>query len=172
MNDTIPFFAISGILILALFVGTAYFVAFALVGYETADIFTQRLGAQYENQEALPPGSLSPSMVFLVSTYEVVPAGEPTEFSWAVEAPEGGFALHTAIHFGRESHPAVFDLAVNPEESGYPNLTRDYLSGKFSLPNRFFASITFTEAGDYFMRVHAVVDSKNYWSPEYVVKAL
>ena len=96
-------------------------------------------------------------------------AGSPVPLTWGVQAPVGAVATHTAIHWGTNSVAGELGTDVGPGAAGYPNLLPDYAQGSFALPRTFTGAVTFPAAGTYSYRAHAIIDGKNYWSPEYTV---
>ena len=97
-------------------------------------------------------------------------ASVATPFTWAVGAPVGHTATHTAIHWGTASRTGALGLAVAPADSGYPSILADYASGSFALPREFSGAVTFPSAGIYYYRAHAIIDGKHYWSSEYTIR--
>lgn len=95
--------------------------------------------------------------------------GVPTSFAWEVRASVGATATHTAVHWGTNSTSGELGTEVAPGAAGYPNLLPDYQQGSFALPRTFSGAITFPSAGTVYYRAHAIIDGKNYWSPEYAI---
>lgn len=96
-------------------------------------------------------------------------AGTPVPLTWDVQAPVGAVATHTAIHWGTSSVVGELGTEVGPGAAGYSNLLPDYAAGSFALPRTFTGAVTFPVAGTFYYRAHAIIDGKNYWSPEYAV---
>ncbi len=96
-------------------------------------------------------------------------AGIPVPLTWDVQAPVGAIATHTAIHWGTNSVAGALGMDVTPSAAGYPNVLPDYAQGSFGLPRTFTGAVTFPASGTYYYRAHAIIDGKNYWSPEYVM---
>ncbi|MBI4450141.1 hypothetical protein HY634_03715 [Candidatus Uhrbacteria bacterium] len=96
-------------------------------------------------------------------------AGSPVPLTWGVQAPVGAIATHTATHWGTSSTSGELGTEVAPGSAGYPNLLPDYAQGSFALPRTFTGAVTFPSTGTYYYRAHAIIDGKNYWSPEYSV---
>ena len=107
--------------------------------------------------------------VVVLAPPEGARASVPVSFVWEVRAPVGSTATHTAIHWDAVSHSEAFGTDATPAASGYPNFLPDYATGSFALPRSFTGIVTFSAAGMYSYRAHAIVDGKHYWSPEYSV---
>lgn len=78
-------------------------------------------------------------------------------------------ATHTAIHYGYESKPGVFNLETTPLEAGYPSLTSEFSSGDCPLSQEFTLTILPPKAGPLYFRAHAIIDGRKYWTDENVV---
>ncbi len=96
-----------------------------------------------------------------------VPVGGDINIAWTVTG-EDLIAVHSAIHYGTESNTGSYGTDLGPP-GGYPSLTREFVSGEFSLPMDFSTSIPTDTAGNIYLRAHAVVEGKNYWTDEAVV---
>lgn len=105
-----------------------------------------------------------------VTNFEVkdeVRTGKKFKVSWRVNGPKKIFITHTAVHYGSESKPGDFGLDVTPAAAGYSSLTSDFASGSFKIPKKFKAEITASDAeGTLYMRAHAIIDGKHYWTAE------
>ena len=85
---------------------------------------------------------------------------------WVVSALNAGTVGHTAVHWGTVSLAnETFDAARGPDKT-YPNMTTEYLNGVFAIPGKFETNLVLPKSGTVYYRVHAVIDGKNYWSPE------
>jgi len=95
-----------------------------------------------------------------------VSVGEDFYVSWLVDGPEETAATHSAVHYGPES---MMDNPgnVGPAETVYPSFIPNFTDGEYSIPNNFQGLITApNEPGKLYLRSHAVIDGKNYWSDE------
>ncbi len=94
--------------------------------------------------------------------------GMEITLKWRVSGT-GLRAVHTAIHYGAESRPGMLGLDAGPGAAGYPSLTTEFASGDFVLPRDFTATITPTATGMIYLRAHAIIDGKNFWTDERAV---
>ncbi|MBI4018330.1 MAG: hypothetical protein HY368_01865 [Candidatus Aenigmarchaeota archaeon] len=86
--------------------------------------------------------------------------------TWRVESSSRKQITHTAAHFDYMSHGSEFTTETTPAASGYPMLTQDFARGLHSIPDTFTASITPAQEGTLYIRGHAIIDGKNYWTDE------
>lgn len=112
------------------------------------------------------------SVVVTQSPTEAI-AGQAFTIGWKVNADAQKTITHTAIHYDTSSHPGTFGTDVPPPASGYPELTPEFASGTFSIPNTFTTDITVDQEVTIYFRAHAIIDGKHYWSDEmsFIVKA-
>jgi hypothetical protein len=96
--------------------------------------------------------------------------GTPVPLTWEVRAAVGSSAAHTAVHWGSNSTSGDLGTEVAPGAAGYPNFLPDYAQGSFALPRTFSGAFSFSVAGTYYYRAHAIIDDKHYWSPEHSVE--
>jgi len=116
-----------------------------------------------------PPEYTDEPGIVLFTEHTTATVSQELEFAWLLNGPEGSTSMHTAIHWGDISHPGSFGSDVAPSQSGYPNLTSDFANGEFAVPELFTTKLSFTKAGTYYYRVHAIVDGQNYWTFEYTL---
>ncbi len=99
----------------------------------------------------------------------------PTEVSansyaavkWTVTVPERGTVSHTTIHYDTSSHAGSLGLATTPALAGYASLLADYASGTFAVPASFTGNLLApATAGTLYLRAHATIDGKHYWTDE------
>jgi cytochrome c553 len=83
---------------------------------------------------------------------------------WAVSG-EGMKASHNEIHYSSKSNPGTFGTDVD-SPAGYSSVITEFASGDFELPMDFSTTITPEGTGTIYLRAHAVIDGKNYWSEE------
>lgn len=93
-------------------------------------------------------------------------ANQPAKFSWKVTAPNSFSTVSTGIYWNYESSPAALTKLDSPKAVGYPNLTEDYSSGLFKLPDTFDLNLKFPRAGTVYFRAYARVDNDHLWTPE------
>ncbi|MBI2633578.1 MAG: cupredoxin domain-containing protein [Parcubacteria group bacterium] len=135
-----------------------YFLGQAIMGKSIApaSIANESPPAQEPLQE------ISATQKSFSVAFEQVPqsgeANKPISLSWRVESSEAMEINHTAIHFGYQS---VFD----------PKLPGDYKGGASEIkagqiPSSFSSEIMPTSAGTLFLRAHALIDGKHFWSDE------
>lgn len=116
----------------------------------------------------LPEPQLEPS-VSVLEAPKTVSVGEQFTVAWRVGGPATTIP-HTAVHYGPESKPGLLGVGVGPAGAGYPEFTKEFASGTFSIPKSFAAVITAKSAGSIYYRVHAIVNRKNYWTDEFEIK--
>lgn len=108
--------------------------------------------------------------IALVSVPTSVIEDESIIVDWNIASDSSLTAVHTAIHYGVESRAGVMGTEVGPQDSGYASLTREFASGEFAVPGDFSTSFAVPEgAGTVYLRAHAIVDGKNYWTDEVAV---
>jgi len=108
--------------------------------------------------------AIEPTVV-IVSAPTEAEAGKSFSITWRID-DHAGTIPHTAIHYDYASYPGDFGTGVAPAQAGYNELTTDYASGIFQVPNTFVSVIRPDVSGTLYYRVHAVVDGKNYWTSE------
>lgn len=95
---------------------------------------------------------------------------------WKVESDkETG---HTAVHYDKVSHlydptsgKNIFSAGVSAKNSGYPYLTPDFAASTFTLPQEFISHFSVPSGAEkVYLRAHAVVGGKNYWTEEQSIK--
>lgn len=79
------------------------------------------------------------------------------DIEWKVNSVAQKEIMHTAIHYGYTS------VASPASPSDYPNGTA-VLNG--TIPARFTAKVKLTQPGKVYMRAHAIIDGRHYWSEE------
>ncbi len=139
--------------------GVVYFRAHAIVD-----------GKNYWTDEKSVTVKDVPS-VEITSIPEKVAQGEVIQVTWIARG-QSLKAIHTALHYGLDSKAGTLGLDVGPTVAGYSFLTSEFLSGDYALPMEFKSSIKAEEAGILYIRAHAVVDGKNYWTAEKQIQVL
>lgn len=107
-----------------------------------------------------------------VSPPQSISAGTIFGIDWKVDAEEQTYASHIAVHWDTVSHPGDYGLEITPTLSGYANFTKAYASGTYAVPGTFEDNIKLddSDAGKVlYLRAHAVVAGKNYWSDEITI---
>lgn len=108
------------------------------------------------------PGLPKPKteLVVITASPPSVHAGEDFVVGWQVNNPEFTLIPHTAVHYGTASQPDI----------SYPNFTKEFAEGNFTIPNTFIASATAPNApGKLYFRAHAVIEDKDVWTAEKVI---
>lgn len=100
-----------------------------------------------------------------------VTLGDSFQVTWIVNG-EGLKATHTALHYGMDSRPGTFGLDVGPAGAGYVSLTPEFVSGDYGLPMEFKSTVKAEQAGVLYIRAHAIIDGKNYWTAEKTVEVV
>ena len=97
----------------------------------------------------------TPVVIEIVNSPKNLQEGQTAEIVWRVS---GGFnASHTSVHYGLKS-------VKNPTSPSDYSYATEYQRGQ----NTFSGKVNETQkTGVYYYRAHAVVDSTNYWTPEY-----
>lgn len=90
-------------------------------------------------------------------------------FVWDIDATSDRFATETNIYWGPTSSPSALSKHDSPEAVKYPNKTTDYINGKFFLPSKFDAKVSYPSPGKYWYRAYAKINGEHMWSPEYQI---
>lgn len=101
----------------------------------------------------------------------VLTEGGIATFTWQVIGPTK--TIHTtAVYYGVTSFPNVPGFDTTPQDTHYSDWLKDFIDGDYLIPMRFISSVQLGVAGTYYFRAYALIDGKNYWSPEktFVVK--
>lgn len=118
---------------------------------------TEEGAAQQEEAQA----AAAVSSIAVVNAPSVGQTNMPLSFAWSIDSDKELAIPHTAVHYDTKSVPS-------------PQAYTDYRSaGRFfdgTVPGSFSDSITFQQAGNYYYRMHAVVDGKEIWSEERALK--
>ncbi len=86
---------------------------------------------------------------------------------WKINSEQPLTTAHTAIHYDLVSHDGIFTTEVKPEATGYTFLTKEWVSGEFSIPREFATSMaTPQNAETIYLRAHVAINNKNYWTEE------
>ena len=134
------------------------------------------IGCQVEEVQEIAPEEPIVEKVKVVPTISLVSVptsvkeNEPLAVSWNLESKGPLTAVHTAIHYDSTSHPGIFTTEVGPQDSGYNILTKEYASGEFLVPSEFSTQISIPKGiSNMYLRAHAIIDGKNYWTDETTV---
>ena len=87
------------------------------------------------------------------------------QVTWNIKSPVMKI-LHTAVHYDYTSHPGTLGKDVTPEQAGYPMLTTEFAAGNFTVPRTFQAQILPDKEGTLYLRAHALINGRNYWTEE------
>lgn len=116
--------------------------------------------------------------ISLVSVPKSVDDEDTIAVTWKIESTQPSIAKHTAIHYETESHAGSFSTEVGQYNSKYSHLTPEYSLGEFHAPEEFSTTFKVSRGSDnvyaenIYLRAHAFIKDKNYWSDEVVVKVL
>ena len=122
-----------------------------------------------------------PSIYLSYGTSSSATEGQPVSFGWDIGADTGGVlqgagfgATHTAVHFDTVSHSGSWGTDVTPAQSGYADFTKEYASGNYAFPATFNGTAIAPAGGSglLYFRAHAIIDGKNYWTPEQSIPLL
>lgn len=123
--------------------------------HQATQTYSNEEKAQQEEQ------STGVAKITIVNSPSSGQTNTPLSFKWKIESNKEIAIPHTAVHYDTRSVPS-------------PKTYTDYRSaGRFfdgSVPGSFSDSITFQQAGNYYYRIHAVVDGKEIWSEEKSLK--
>lgn len=98
---------------------------------------------------------------------EQVSVGSFVAVKWTVTVPTQSTTTHTALHYDTRSHAGALGTSVTPAAAGYANLLADYANGTFAIPAEFTGNITApATAGTLYLRAHAIIEGKHYWTDE------
>ncbi|HLC98845.1 MAG TPA: hypothetical protein VJC00_02455 [Candidatus Nanoarchaeia archaeon] len=101
-----------------------------------------------------------------------VDEGSSISITWQIASESSLTATHTAVYYDNESHPGVFSTDIGPAASGYTGLTKDFAAVESQVPGEFTAALDVPEgAENVYLRAHAIISGKNYWTDESVVNA-
>lgn len=92
-------------------------------------------------------------------------AGKTVTFTWQIEGLPTTINS-TAVHFGQVSTPGSLGKEVKPEDTQYTDFVREFADGEYDVPLRFVGNADFATPGQYFFRVHALINGQNYWTDE------
>ena len=99
-----------------------------------------------------------------------VDEGSSISITWQIASESSLTATHTAVYYDNESHPGVFSTDIGPAASGYTGLTKDFAAVESQVPGEFTAALDVPEgAENVYLRAHAIISGKNYWTDEAVV---
>ncbi|KKR33199.1 MAG: hypothetical protein UT63_C0021G0007 [Candidatus Gottesmanbacteria bacterium GW2011_GWC2_39_8] len=108
--------------------------------------------------------------VIMVDAKNEVPTEGVATFTWRIEGPPININ-HTSVHFGQISDPGEFNTEMSHEQTKYTDQVKDFADGNYSVPLQFVGNAKIEKSGKYYMRVHALIEGKNYWSPEFNFEA-
>lgn len=103
--------------------------------------------------------------VTLVSGPSEISEGSTATFTWRVDGTPVTIN-HTAVYFGLVSNPGELGPDVKPQDTKYTENVKDFDKGEYNIPLQFVGNSKVSTQGEYFFRVNALVNGKNYWSEE------
>lgn len=103
--------------------------------------------------------------ITLLDAPKQVAQGSLATFTWRLDGPPATIS-HTAVYFGQVSNPGDLGLDVAPENTKYTEFSKEFDQGEFGIPLVFVGNSPMSELGEYFFRVQALINGKNYWSQE------
>jgi hypothetical protein len=96
--------------------------------------------------------------------------GSVGTFTWRVDGAPTTITS-TTVRLGGTSNPGELNKETKPGDTSYTETLSDFANGKYNIPLQFVGNLKApTTVGTYYYRVHALIDGKNYWSPEGVVE--
>jgi len=104
--------------------------------------------------------------VTLIDAPKEVPVGTIATFTWRVDGASTTISS-TAVQLGLTSVPGDLTKETKPGDTAYTEMVQDFANGQFNIPLQFVGNIRLPKVGKYYFRVHALVNDKHYWSPEY-----
>lgn len=118
-------------------------------------------------------GSAAKDVVALVGIRANAQVGQPFEATWRVN-PSGtdDRVTQTYLHYDWVSHPGDFGTAVTAADGGYQEITTNFAKTSQPLPQEFSVRVPVSRAGTLYLRAHAVVGGKHYWTAEHAVTAV
>lgn len=133
--------------------GTLFFRAYMLIGNKN-----------YWTEEYKIEVMASPKISF-ISTPTRVLTGENLTVRWRITLPYPPSSFTTRLYYDTVSHPSEYKTTVTPAHAGYA----------FSAPNwgydleqtgSYEVALVPRDAGILYLRAHAEIDGKHYWSDE------
>jgi len=109
--------------------------------------------------------------VSFVEVPEKVLQGDKVIVSWKIDSNQQTKTFHTAIHYGKKSTFGLLGTGVKPDDLGYTDLTTEFVNRESTIPNTFDTVMSIGYQGTIYVRAHAIVDGKNYWSEERMLVA-
>lgn len=140
--------------------GTYYFRVHALINDKN-----------YWSDEYTLDVKRSEPKVTILDIPKTTSAHKTTAFTWRVDGSPTSIN-HTSIHFGNVSEPGQLGTDIAPSDTKYTDLVKEFASGNFDIPLQFVGNAQIAKTGTYYLRGHAVIDGKNYWTDEYTLEVL
>ncbi len=116
----------------------------------------------------VPQQPQGPAVSILSIQPESVEHGGTITVTWRVEGANATIP-HTALHYGSASHPGVLTTDVTPQDAKYDQLT---VPKQGAIPATFTDEIVAGESSNLYVRAHAIIAGKNYWTAEYRVPVI
>lgn len=118
-------------------------------------------------QKAIRETKASTLFTDIISFPESIVMGKEGTFIWTVDTPSDLTTSYTAIYWSQYSSPSALTVTDSPSAVGYENHSKDFLTGKYKLPDNFDTKIIFPQSGKMFFRTYAKVKDQHLWSKEY-----
>ena len=95
--------------------------------------------------------------------------GSVATFTWRIDGSPTTTTT-TSVRLGAKSNPGELSKETKPGDTSYTETLPDFANGEINIPLQFVGNMKMPPAaGTYYYRVHALIDGKNYWTPEGVV---
>lgn len=108
--------------------------------------------------------------LILVNAPKEASIGSVATFTWKIDGSSTTITT-TSVRLGATSNPGELSKETKPGDTSYTETLPDFANGKYNVPLTFVGNMKMPlTAGTYYYRVHALVDDKNYWTPEEVIE--
>lgn len=92
------------------------------------------------------------------------------QITWEITSPTPLPVTSTTIYYDTISTPSALTTTDSPSAPSYQFYLSDYLSGPFTSPGIFTATLQSPpDAISIFIRAYAHIDTNHYWTPEYTI---
>lgn len=96
-----------------------------------------------------------------------ITGGGVMTFTWWVEGPPNSINF-TTIYYGPSSNAGIIG-DVKPTDTTYTDYVKDFTNGIYNIPLQFVGNTNIASSGTYYYRGYALINSRNYWTDEYVM---
>lgn len=132
-----------------------------------ARAYTQIDGKNYWSEErTFLVKSLPKYKITMINYPSRLSIGENGTFTWQILGPSLT-TEYTAIVCSKESKSGILDETVDVTQTSYAALTKDFISGTYTVPLTFVGNAIISEKGTYFCRAYTYIKGKNIWSDEF-----